>query len=85
MKKYYCTKFKNYHYRGELYKKHLKYKQSNQKYNYDLEENKLNYNKLRLVAKKQIKRLLKKMKKSKKPEIYKREIKKVLYFENQNN
>lgn len=85
MKKYYCTKCEGYHYRGEIYTKHLKFKKSNQNKTYNLKNKKINLNELRPVAKKQIKRLLKKMKKSKRPEIYKSEIKKVIHFENQNN
>jgi len=80
MHKYYCKKCKKYHYRGKIYKEHLDYKKEEyNKDNYpDVENIKINLDTLRPIAKRQLRRLLKKMESSGNHELYKNEITKLI-------
>ncbi|TFF88164.1 MAG: hypothetical protein EU550_01815 [Promethearchaeota archaeon] len=86
-KKYYCTKCKKHHVRGRIYKEHLKYKQE-EKVNFEkkfaprkIRNMNIEELKLRPIAKRQIRRLYKKMKLSNNSEIYKHEIEKIILKE----
>jgi hypothetical protein len=86
MTKYYCSKCNKYHYRGKIYKNHLKFKRAKSdldKYKH-IELNEIEIRNLRPIAQRQIFNLLKKMRKSKKPKLYEREIKRVILFETKN-
>ena len=78
--KYYCEKCKKYHYRGKIYKEHLDYKKEEiSKNNYlDVENIKINLDSIRPIAKRQLRRLYKKMKSSSNYELYKNEIIKLI-------
>ncbi len=80
MHKYYCKKCKKYHYRGKIYKEHSDYKKEEfNKDNYpDVENRKINLDTLRPIAKRQLRRLLKKMDSSGNHELYKNEIIKLI-------
>ena len=84
MNKYYCEKCKKYHYRGKIYKDHLDYKREKIKINSqtDDEEIKINLDKFRQIAKRQLHRLFKKAKNSGNHELYKIEIIKLIKKEN---
>lgn len=80
MRKYYCTKCNKYHYRGKIFKEHLDYKREKKSKNKIPEVNnmQINLDRLRPVAKRQLRRLYKKMKSSKNHELYKNEIIKLI-------
>ena len=80
MHKYYCKKCKKYHYRGKIYKEHSDYKKEEfNKDNYpDVENIKINLDTIRPIAKRQLRRLLKKMESSGNHELYKNEIIKLI-------
>lgn len=80
MHKYYCIKCKKYHYRGKIYKAHLEYKKEKSKKNNNLNDDpiKVNLDDLRPIAKRQLRRLYKKMKLSGNDELYKTEIIKLI-------
>lgn len=80
MHKYYCIKCKKYHHRGKIYTAHLDYKkQENRKEKSSYDENiKINLDTLRPIAKRQLRRLYKKMKSSRNYELYKSEIIKLI-------
>ncbi len=80
MYKYYCKKCKKYHYRGKIYKEHSDYKKEEfNKDNYpDVENIKINLDTLRPIAKRQLRRLLKKMESSGNHGLYKNEIIKLI-------
>jgi hypothetical protein len=88
MTRYYCTQCQRYHYRGKIYTTHLQYKNDGPKkkshiptkkiIDFDMEE-------LRPIAQRQVKTLLKKMRFTNKQDLYKKEINKVIMYENQNN
>lgn len=84
MSKYYCEKCNKYHYRGKIYKDHLDYKREKPKItsNIDEDELKINIDKLRPIAKRQLHRLFKKAKSSGNHELYKTEIIKLIKKEN---
>jgi hypothetical protein len=84
--KYFCTKCEKHHHRGKIYQEHQDFKRekvlaeepiNNESILYDFDS-------LRPVAKRQILKLIKKMKKSTKPEIYKKQIEKVIQYETKN-
>ena len=79
MEKYYCTKCKRNHYRGKIYQKHLSYKKKNEsKLSSKGKMTSLDFEKLRPIAQRQIRRLLERMEYTKNIELYKNEIKKVI-------
>ncbi len=80
MHKYYCKKCNKYHYRGKIYKEHSDYKKEEfNKDNYpDVENIKINLDTLRPIAKRQLRRLLKKMESSSNHDLYKNEIIKLI-------
>jgi len=81
MHKYYCVKCKKYHHRGKIYKNHIGYKRegrTNSEDDYPKEGIKVNINDLRPIAKRQLRRLCKKMKLSGNHELYKTEIIKLI-------
>jgi hypothetical protein len=95
VKKYYCSECERYHYRGKIYKDHLEYKVEKKgrktqsllrKRNSIPSENILDFDadKLRPIARRQIKRFLKKMKKTNKIRFYTREINRVIIYEQKN-
>lgn len=86
MEKYYCTKCLKHHHRGKIYKDHLQFKRQVIK-NKNINSNEINFanfDTLRPIAKRQILKLLKKMKTSKKPGFYKNQIERVIEYENKN-
>lgn len=87
MTKYYCLKCEKYHYRGKIYNNHLQFKRE-QNYNEkkdltNIEE--LEFESLRPIAKRQILLLIRKMENSKMPEFYKKQITRVIVYENKND
>ncbi len=78
--KYYCKKCKKYHYRGKIYKNHLDYKKEVISRNTppNDENIKLDLDTLRPIAKRQLRRLFKKIKSSGNHELYKNEIIKLI-------
>lgn len=78
--KYYCKKCKKYHYRGKIYRNHLDYKKEVISRNNPLnDENiKIDLDTLRPIAKRQLRRLFKKIKSSGNHELYKNEIIKLI-------
>ena len=87
MTKYYCLKCKKYHYRGKIYKNHLKYKVRKEKKipfkKTNIED--LEIETFRPIAKRQIMRLLRKMKLSNNLELYEKQIRRVILHENKND
>lgn len=82
MKKYYCKKFNIYHHRGKIFKDHYDFRRKNIKsQSYGGEEIEINLNDLRPIAKRQLHRLLRKVKKSNNREFYKNEIIKLIESE----
>jgi hypothetical protein len=82
MKKYYCDKCNSYHHRGKIFKDHYKFRRINTKHqSYGGEELEINLDDLRPIAKRQLHRLLSKVKKSNNPELYKSEIIKLIESE----
>lgn len=86
MTKYYCLKCKKYHFRGKIYKNHLEFKGGKEK---KIPSKKINIEDLdietfRPIAKRQIMRLLRKMRLSNKPEFYEKQIQRVILHENKN-
>jgi hypothetical protein len=85
MKKYYCRKCKRYHHRGKIYGEHLKFKKREENANStDNDTLKVEFESLRPIAKRQLNRLLKKIHKTGKNEIYKKEIIKLIKNEKRN-
>ena len=86
MNKYYCKKCNKYHYRGKIYENHLDYKKEDtNKDTYPDDENiKVNLDTLRPIAKRQLRRLFKKIKSSGNHELYKNEIIKLIKNEKRN-
>ncbi|TFG07152.1 MAG: hypothetical protein EU539_05735 [Promethearchaeota archaeon] len=95
MKRYYCTKCKRYHYRGKIYKRHKEFKEEkNEKNNNSRSKErnlipnekilKFDANKLRPIARRQIRRFLNKMNKTNRIKFYTREINRVIIHEQQN-
>ena len=80
MNKYYCRKCKKFHYRGKIYEEHLNFNRKKLKKDtqYDDKEIKININKLRPIAKRQLNRLFKKAKSTGNHELYKKEIIKLI-------
>jgi hypothetical protein len=86
MHKYYCKKCKKNHHRGKIYRDHLVYKREefNNNVNSEVDYTNIDLNKLRPIAKRQLRKLLKKMKSSGNHEFYKNEIIKLIEYENRN-
>ncbi|MFX1420054.1 MAG: hypothetical protein ACFE9N_14140 [Promethearchaeota archaeon] len=82
MHKYYCNNCKKHHHRGKIYENHLEYKKEERRKNDDKnlkdDETKINFNDLRPIAKRQFRRLYKKMNLSGNHELYKTEIIKLI-------
>jgi hypothetical protein len=82
MRKYYCTKCERNHHRGKIFKNHLKYKKEKKtelkNENLDDENIKVNLDDLRPIAKRQLRRLFKKAKRSGNYDLYKNEIIKLI-------
>ena len=80
MNKYYCRKCKKYHYRGKVYREHLKYKREEiqKDIHPDNDDTRINYKKLRPIAKRQLHRLVEKANSSGNHELYKKEIIKLI-------
>ncbi len=81
MHKYYCIKCKKHHHRGKIYKDHLKYKKKEaqeEHRNRQNEKTKISYDDLRPIAKRQLRRLYRKMKLTGNHELYKQEIVKLI-------
>ena len=83
MNKYYCLKCNKNHLRGKIYKEHLKYKGLTKESEPPLKikQDKINLKEFRPVARRQLKRLLHKMKITPKKELYKNEINKLIEYE----
>ena len=85
MGKYFCEKCNKNHFRGQIYKDHLKYKRVREKKKKiplrEVTIDKINLKTLRPIARRQIGRLLKKMDSSNNNELYKDEIKKIIIYE----
>lgn len=95
--KYFCSKCNRFHYRGEIYDKHLEYKEEElkkkdtskfigkkSKKKKKIPSDKVinfNYESLRPIAKRQIDRLYKKMRKTNNKELYIFQINKVILHE----
>jgi hypothetical protein len=86
MKKYYCSKCSKHHYRGKIYKDHIEFKKQEIDYESSNSEDIdfTNLKNLRPIAKRQILKLIRKMNTSKKPGLYKNQIKRVIEYENKN-
>ncbi|MFX0030146.1 MAG: hypothetical protein ACFE8B_13125 [Candidatus Hermodarchaeota archaeon] len=83
MLKYYCRKCKRYHYRGKIYREHLKFKEIEENTNNSESKSfKVEFESLRPIAKRQLNRLLKKIDKTGRNEIYEKEIIKLIKNEN---
>jgi hypothetical protein len=82
MHKYYCNKCKRYHHRGKIFKEHIKYKKEKKPKvkdkSSDDESLKVNIDNLRPIAKRQLKRLVKKANRLGNYELYKNEIIKLI-------
>ena len=88
MTKYYCTQCHRYHYRGKIYGAHVQFKKHKANKENSIPTNKIlefDMEDLRPIAQRQVKTLLKKMRTTNKPDLYKKEINKVIIYENQNN
>ncbi|TFG27066.1 MAG: hypothetical protein EU532_08315 [Promethearchaeota archaeon] len=91
IKKYYCTICKRYHYRGKIYRNHLKYqaKKQGKKNHFNLKKKSIPTDKiikyekkdLRPIAKRQIRRFFRKMYLTKNFKLYTREINKIILHE----
>jgi hypothetical protein len=85
MTKYYCSICKRNHHRGKIYDEHLPFREQKSK-NLEVNSDKIieyNVNRLRPIAKRQLVTLLKKLRHSKKKELYIREINRLILHENQ--
>ena len=82
MHKYYCNKCKRYHHHGKIFKEHIKYKKEKKQKVKDKsfvdEDLKINIDNLRPIAKRQLKRLVKKANRLGNYELYKNEIIKLI-------
>ncbi|MFX0071520.1 MAG: hypothetical protein ACFFAO_10565 [Candidatus Hermodarchaeota archaeon] len=92
MKKYYCSKCVRFHYRGKIYKEHIKYKSGKKhvpktynKAGKDFPPSdkfiEFDYNKLRPIARRQIQRLINKMYKTRNFRLYTKEINRTIIYE----
>lgn len=91
MKTYFCLKCKRNHYRGKIYEDHLKYskkinKNNNPNHNKEssIPSNEIvefDFNKLRPIARRQIRRLVIKMHQTKEFRFYRKQINKLLLYE----
>ncbi|MFW9941231.1 MAG: hypothetical protein ACFFFT_09330 [Candidatus Thorarchaeota archaeon] len=83
--RYYCTKCKKHHHRGNIYREHLKFKKKDKcTKTVDYENIKINFESLRPIARRQLNRLLKKIDTTGNHEIYKMEIIKLIKNERRN-
>ncbi len=84
MHKYFCKKCKKNHYRGKIYKDHLVYKRNEfiNDINPEIDYIKVDLDTLRPIAKRQLRKLLKKVKSSDNHELYRNEIIKLIEYEN---
>ncbi len=83
MEKYYCIKCDRYHRRGKIYKNHLVYRKGTQKSESVPSDEiiKVNYKKLRPIAKNQLLILFKKLRRSNRKSVYREQINKLIRYE----
>ena len=88
MKKYFCSKCKRTHFRGKIFEEHLKYRKTRnnpkQKKKSSIPSEKIiefEFDELRLIARRQIQRLVMKMHKTKNFRLYTKEINKIILYE----
>ncbi|MFX1256360.1 MAG: hypothetical protein ACFFAN_00730 [Promethearchaeota archaeon] len=89
--RYFCSKCKRKHYRGKIYENHLKYRKKNNKVINPNKKKKnfipsneiieFDFNELRPIAWRQIRRLVMKMHQTKNFKLYTKEINKILLHE----
>lgn len=86
IRKYYCTKCKRYHYRGKIYDEHKLYREKRKKFVSYLRNGiiKVNFEKLRPIAQRQVLILIKKMKETSNKEMYIEQLNRVIQHENKN-
>ncbi|MFX1504320.1 MAG: hypothetical protein ACFFDH_25395 [Promethearchaeota archaeon] len=87
MNKYYCKRCNKNHYRGKIFKEHLKFKKEHIRENDhpDNEEIKVNLKTLRPIARRQLRRLFQKAKLSGNHDLYKNEIARLIKNEKRRN
>lgn len=87
MNKYYCTICQKHHFRGKIYEDHLPYKKKKLKIKKVNTKQLIEFNEedLRPIARRQLRRLLKKLNKLDNKDYYIGEINRLIMYENQNH
>ncbi len=88
MKKYFCSKCKKNHFRGKIFEEHLKYRKKNNNANNKKKNSipsdkiiEFDFEELRPIARRQIRKLVMKMHYTKKFGLYTKEINKIILHE----